>query len=123
MWPMIDRTGMGRESHSRAALVMAAVVGALFGGLAVGSVGLGLVSLTSPATSAVSGGVVIGVALILAVCLMWNLDSRAAARREDRMLAAEIGAARKEIAAARGKARKLATGSDRGKRSSGTPDF
>ena len=109
---MIERIDPDRRGSSRAALGLAALAGALFGGLAVGAAGLGIVSLTATTTSAVSGGVVIGASLILAVCLMWNLDTRAAAQREDRLLAADIGLTRQQVAKARERARRLAAHPD-----------
>lgn len=104
---MLDRIDIDRRGPSRGALILAALAGALFGGLAVGATGLGILSLTSTSVSALSGVVVIGVALILAVCLMWNLKTRSSAERQSQLLATEIELTRSEIVAARDRARKL----------------
>lgn len=80
----------GSKRRTPVALVLAAVVGAVFGALATGIVGVGLGVFSSNAAGAVSGGAMIGAAFIFAVCLIWNLEIRARGQRLNRVLEVEL---------------------------------
>ncbi len=80
----------GSKRRTPVALILAAVIGAVFGGLATGVVGLGLGVFSSNAAGAVSSGAMIGAAVIFAVCLIWNLEIRLRGQRLSRALEAEL---------------------------------
>lgn len=91
-----------------ASLIVAAVVGAVFGALATGFTGFGLSALWSTSPGAMSGGAIVGAAVVLAACLMWNLEARAVGRRLDRVLEGEIEAGLDDNSRALDRADKLA---------------
>ena len=89
-----------RPRRPRSLLILAAVIGAAFGAMAVGVAGFGVSSLWSGGSSALTSGMILGTGILLAACLLWNLDLQVILRRETRLAPDELAAAHRELAEA-----------------------